>query len=179
MVTPPRPTLSPIAPDDELERLERALHLLVRRLWAAAAQRAHHGIVPSHPGGLDRAAYALLSELGCRAGGRVSALASALGLDVSTVSRELRGLEEAGLVARERDPDDRRAVRLLLTSAGAAALRAARARRHALIGRAFETLGPKRRGLLVGALEDLVAALDDAADDDDRLGAGARGREAG
>lgn len=166
----------PSVPGDELERLERALQLLARRLWTATAHRAHRGMVPSTSVRLDRAAYVLLRELGCRAGGRVSALAAAIGLDVSTVSRELRGLERAGLVAREADPNDGRAVRLLLTATGAAALEAARARRHALLDRGLEALGAERRAVVVGALEELAAALaGDEESEDDRHGAGAEG----
>ncbi|GIU88358.1 MAG: hypothetical protein KatS3mg009_2873 [Acidimicrobiia bacterium] len=48
----------------------------------------------------------------------VSDLARRLGLDLSTVSRQLRPLEEEGLVARSSDRDDRRVVWLALTPKG-------------------------------------------------------------
>ncbi|HEX9599397.1 MAG TPA: MarR family transcriptional regulator, partial [Gaiellaceae bacterium] len=45
-------------------------------------------------------------------------LARAVGIEGPTLTRHLDGLEEAGIVVRRRDPDDRRAVRVELTEAG-------------------------------------------------------------
>jgi MarR family transcriptional regulator for hemolysin len=45
-------------------------------------------------------------------------LARALDIEGPTLTRHLDGLERAGLVARRRDPADRRAVRVELTEAG-------------------------------------------------------------
>ena len=47
-------------------------------------------------------------------------LARALRIEGPTLTRHLDGLEQEGLVKRERDPSDRRAVRLELTDAGRA-----------------------------------------------------------
>jgi MarR family transcriptional regulator, transcriptional regulator for hemolysin len=47
-------------------------------------------------------------------------LAKSVGIGNPTLTRHLDGLEKAGLVARVRDPDDRRVVRVELTSAGEA-----------------------------------------------------------
>jgi MarR family transcriptional regulator for hemolysin len=47
-------------------------------------------------------------------------LARALRIEGPTLTRHLDGLEQEGLVRRERDPSDRRAVRLELTDAGRA-----------------------------------------------------------
>lgn len=49
---------------------------------------------------------------------RLTDLAHALGLDPSSVSRQVSTLERAGWVAREKDPTDLRAQRLHLTEAG-------------------------------------------------------------
>jgi MarR family transcriptional regulator for hemolysin len=49
-----------------------------------------------------------------------SDLARAIGIEGPTLTHHLDGLEEAGLVVRTRDPNDRRAVRLELTDAGRA-----------------------------------------------------------
>src|SRR5213082_3030150 len=46
------------------------------------------------------------------------AVAAAAGLDPMTASQVLRGLEERGLVARQKDPADARARRLKITAAG-------------------------------------------------------------
>ena len=47
-------------------------------------------------------------------------LARAMHIEGPTLTRHLDGLEEAGLVVRKREPDDRRAVRVELTDAGRA-----------------------------------------------------------
>ena len=47
-------------------------------------------------------------------------LARALHIEGPTLTRHLDGLEEAGLVVRRRETDDRRAVRVELTEAGRA-----------------------------------------------------------
>lgn len=51
----------------------------------------------------------------------VSGLADVCGRHISTTSRLVDGLVQRGLVDREEDPDDRRAVRLSLTPEGAVA----------------------------------------------------------
>jgi MarR family transcriptional regulator for hemolysin len=46
-------------------------------------------------------------------------LAGAVGIEGPTLTHHLDGLEKAGLIERVRDPNDRRAVRVELTDAGA------------------------------------------------------------
>lgn len=48
-------------------------------------------------------------------------LAAAVGIQSPTLTRHLDNLEQAGLVARSRDPDDRRIMRIELTGEGDAA----------------------------------------------------------
>jgi DNA-binding MarR family transcriptional regulator len=62
----------------------------------------------------------VLARLGILAPIRLSDLAQELGVDVSTVSRQVQALEQKGLVSREPDPDDGRAVLLQLTRKGKA-----------------------------------------------------------
>lgn len=78
----------------------------------------------------------LLHRLALTPGLRVADLAEVCGLDASTASRHVRTLEEAGLLARVGDPDDRRAARLSLTQAGQDALDAALQVRGDLVTRA-------------------------------------------
>lgn len=68
--------------------------------------------------GIRRSNYVMLLHLYDDDGRRITALASALELDISVVSRRVVALEEAGLVSREVDPDDRRAQVVSLTRAG-------------------------------------------------------------
>jgi DNA-binding MarR family transcriptional regulator len=81
-----------------------------------------HGIGP----GVDALTYPVLSGL-ARVGSRSAAdLAAVIGLDRSGVSRRASRLQQAGLVTRVADPDDSRAVLLVLTEAGKAAVAAMR-----------------------------------------------------
>lgn len=81
----------------------------------------------------DPAAIGVLHELSRSGAVRISALANALALDVSTASRHVRGLEADDLVERQRDPEDGRATLLHLTDAGQQFLADAIAERSAVL----------------------------------------------
>jgi DNA-binding MarR family transcriptional regulator len=68
--------------------------------------------------GIDPSGYPLLGRIASLGPVRTTDLAERIGLDISTVSRKVGDLEEAGLVARETDPDDRRAHLLEVTPKG-------------------------------------------------------------
>jgi len=81
--------------------------------------RVHERLLRAAGVRLDRAGAALLHKL--HGGGeslRVTDLAELLGVDAPTVTRKVQQLERDGLVARHTDPEDRRATRITLTSAG-------------------------------------------------------------
>lgn len=109
---------TPLAADD-VRDVARALSVIVR-----------HGNLPRvqeqliHDAGikLDRASYWLLRTLSEEDRLRVSELASRQGTDVSTACRQLARCEQAGLVRREGDPRDLRAVLFSLTPEGREAL---------------------------------------------------------
>jgi DNA-binding MarR family transcriptional regulator len=64
--------------------------------------------------------YLVMLVLWERGSGTVKELGDALELDYGTLSPLLKRLEAAGLVRRERRPDDERSVRVALTGAGTA-----------------------------------------------------------
>jgi DNA-binding MarR family transcriptional regulator len=66
---------------------------------------------------------------------RLTGLAQDLGLDPSSVSRQVSALERSGWVARGDDPDDRRAQQLRLTPEGLEAVHRLRAERAAVLAR--------------------------------------------
>ncbi len=70
---------------------------------------------------------------------RATDLAEHVGLDLSTVSRHLHGLETAGLVRRSPDPDDRRAALLELSGTGRDLLERNVRTRTELLARATDT----------------------------------------
>ena len=108
-------------PDPEVHeafvRLEREIALLLRRSRAISARLAGE----LHPD-LDGAAYGLLSLLQDAGPLRASELVARIGLDKSTVSRQVAHLVELGLVDRAADPVDGRAQVLTPSAEGSARL---------------------------------------------------------
>jgi len=104
-------------PDEAFVRLERELALMLRRSRAISARLA--GVLHKD---LDGAAYGLLALLEDDGPLRASDLVSRLGLDKSTVSRQVATLVELGLVERAADPADGRAQVLTASEEGSARL---------------------------------------------------------
>jgi DNA-binding MarR family transcriptional regulator len=90
---------------------------------------------------------------------RVTDLATAVELDPSTVSRQVRHLEERGLVERTDDPDDRRAYRIRLSGEGRSRLDAG-ARRRAFVGDLLGSWRTEDREQLRLLLNRLLDELD-------------------
>lgn len=67
---------------------------------------------------LDRLALMILGTLSHRGPSRLTAIAEICGFDPSTASRQVSALEQAGLLERTTDPDDRRAVLLKASPKG-------------------------------------------------------------
>lgn len=104
----------------------------------------------------DHVALAKLALLGPI---RLSALAEASGLDVSTTSRRISSLEERGLVVRTKDPDDARATLLSPSEAGLATLqRHLQARIEIILG-ALSTWEPNDRADLARLLAQLNESI--------------------
>jgi DNA-binding MarR family transcriptional regulator len=115
---------------DATDVIARELVQLVR-----AAKELHTVVGPRVGPVLERPAFVLLVRIADRGPLRPSAVADALCVDLSTVSRQLAALESAGWVARERDAEDRRAHLVRVTPEGREVLDDNyRARREALAG---------------------------------------------
>src|SRR5688500_17905747 len=82
---------------------------------------------------LDFSVVPVLKVLGTCGAMRLSALAEALELDASTVSRHVKQLEDRGFLGRTSDPEDGRASRIEVTAAGRDALLDHISRRKALL----------------------------------------------
>jgi len=67
---------------------------------------------------LDRSGYLLARTLDGRGPTTIGALATELGLDATTVTRQIATMDAAGLVERSRDPRDGRACLVGLTAEG-------------------------------------------------------------
>lgn len=100
----------------------------------------------------EQAGAAVLGRLKVLGPVRLTDLANNLGLDPSSVSRQVTALERAGWIAREKDPSDQRAQRLQLTDKGREVVAAVqRARQQAL-----EQLTPEWS---VQQIDDLTSQL--------------------
>ncbi|GAA3793598.1 MarR family transcriptional regulator [Sphaerisporangium flaviroseum] len=113
--------------------VEHQLGVLFRRSRALSAEMGRE----VHPE-LEPGAYGLLVRIGEAAPARSSDLAAYFGVGKATISRQLKVLEELGLIGREPDPLDGRAHRLALTEEGRLRLQRARSARqkrfYALLG---------------------------------------------
>jgi DNA-binding MarR family transcriptional regulator len=89
----------------------RALQLVARALGRLGRERARAGdVTPQQADALQ-----LVAERGAMS---TSTLASLLGIDPSTASRNLAGLERAGYILRKRGTDDGRQTDVRLTPRG-------------------------------------------------------------
>lgn len=111
-------------------------------------------------GEVSRSDYGVLLRLAARECTRSKDLADAEGLDASTMSRRIASLVERGLVARNTDPQDRRAHTLALTDAGKQTLLDERARRVALVTDALAEWDEADRGELARLLARLTDTLE-------------------
>jgi DNA-binding MarR family transcriptional regulator len=84
---------------------------------------------------VEPSAVGLLANLEKLGPSRLSTLATAVCLDLSTVSRQVPALERSGWVMRTRDPEDARAQLLELTASGHELLDEVRRSRAEVLGR--------------------------------------------
>lgn len=116
----------PAGQEEAFGRLEREVALLLRRARAISSRLAGE-LDPA----LDGSAYAILVLLQDTGPLRAGDLVASLGLDKSTVSRQVASLVELGLVDRAPDPVDGRAQVLSPSAEGSARLERIREARRA------------------------------------------------
>ncbi|MFJ4026758.1 MarR family winged helix-turn-helix transcriptional regulator [Paenarthrobacter sp. NPDC089989] len=102
-------------------------------------------------GELTAAQLSLLSMIS-DGGLRVGDIAKNLGIKVPSATEQIIKLERAGLVNRQPDPHDSRAVQVITTQAGLAAVESANHRRNAMVAELLQGLNPDE-------IEQLAAAL--------------------
>lgn len=130
----------------------------VFRSWRDVAVAMASGSAGRAP--LELTAAAILHQVSESEPVRLSALAEALRLDLSTVSRQVPQLEDAGWLLRSLDPSDRRAQLVHMTPAGTAWLQERR-REHAQV--LADALGQWRKedvAALAARLHSLSKDLD-------------------
>lgn len=102
-------------------------------------------------GELTAAQLSLLSMIS-DGGLRVGDIAKNLGIKVPSATEQIIKLERAGLVSRQPDSDDSRAVQVVITQAGTAAVESANQRRNAMVAELLHELTKQE-------IEHLAAAL--------------------
>lgn len=110
--------------DGVTERIEQQMTILLRRVQSI------HISTSSGEMDLDRSAYGIMCRLADEGAQRLGLLASAFGLDPSTITRQVQALEKADLVSRRADAADRRAWIVDLTDEGRVVLEHTRAYRR-------------------------------------------------
>jgi DNA-binding MarR family transcriptional regulator len=139
---------------DTLARIEDSLTTIVRQ---ANLPRVRQRLLAEAGLSIDASAYPLLRALGTLGSSRLTELAAEVGLETSTVSRQVKSLQTAGLVTREVDPTDGRASALTLTADGIRALRKVQEARRRLMRELvadFSTSEQRMLAALLGRLAD-------------------------
>lgn len=118
------------------------------------------------------AQYRVLIELASRGPQRVADLATALTVDRSTATRMCDRLVRKRLVARRRATDDRRAVRISLTTAGAQLVTDVSHRRRTEIQKIVRRIPASQRALVIESLQEFSRAAGEVPEQDWSLGWG-------
>ena len=143
-------------PGDPVDLVERELVLLARNLELTARRSDLFGP-------LDRASYLILRILDERGPASIGSLAAALGLDGSTVTRQVATLARQGLVERARHPADRRLAIVRVSATGHERMREVQDRRRARVASFLDAWPPRDRMRLAELLTQLNAALGELA----------------
>ena len=125
-------------------------------------RRASRGISKHYDGALDGfginvAQFSLMSNLKRLDQPSISSLAEAMGLDRSTLGRNVRVLESAGLVKLSEGQDQRNRL-VCMTAEGETCFSAAWPAWEAAQQRLIERLGEERREQLLQLLDELAGA---------------------
>ncbi len=115
---------------EHVASVDEALTVIVRQ---AGTVRLQQRLLADAGVELDRSSHPILRRVEEAGRLRVTELADALGLDVSTISRQVRVLEERRMLRRATDEADRRARALEIPDAGALALKRLREARVRLV----------------------------------------------
>ena len=107
--------------------------------------------------GLTTARFAVLADLKFHGVANVGELAAVQGVTRPAMTRLVRDMEQAGLVARSADGRDGRGVRVAITAKGEALLDQARRTKIALVAQGLDGLDAEAREAVCAALERLDA----------------------
>jgi DNA-binding MarR family transcriptional regulator len=113
--------------DRALAVMETELAMLARTLEGLSRRSSIHR-------GLDRSSYLLLRTLETVGSASINGLAQLVGLDATTITRQVATMEASGLVLRRRSPADARVSVLELSALGRRRMEGVRVAREERIG---------------------------------------------
>ncbi|GAA2628540.1 MarR family transcriptional regulator [Streptomyces axinellae] len=145
----PGPAAAPV-----LDALQHQLAVYARR-----AEQTRLGGLGQARNSMDRAAYLLLNRLDQEGPMGVKALAAGMGIDSSTVTRQVAPLVESGLVKRTSHPEDGRAVVLQLSPRGHSRLEEVRSSRRRLMELITQDWTAEERGVFCKLLTRFNTAM--------------------
>ncbi|MFI9628681.1 MarR family winged helix-turn-helix transcriptional regulator [Streptomyces sp. NPDC052042] len=128
-------------------------------VFARRAEQTRLGGVGQVRNSMDRAAYLLLNRLDREGPMGVKALAAGMGIDSSTVTRQVAPLVDTGLVKRTSHPEDGRAVVLQLSPRGQERLNEVRSSRRELMTQVTESWTAVERETFCALLTRFNTAL--------------------
>jgi len=140
--------------DTSLPAEDRLLSLFDRLRKLAPGQN------PLEDTGATGPQLALLDQIAASPGCGIQEIATGLGLTAPTISVGVRRLEEAGLLERQPDPQDGRAIQLFLTAQGQTSHERARAFRREKMRRLLAGLTLEERAALLDLLERAINAAE-------------------
>ncbi len=156
MPTPPDMSMDMTTVGDTglLDALQHEVAVFARR-----AEQTRLGGVGQVRNSMDRAAYLLLNRLDKEGPMGVKALAASMGIDSSTVTRQVAPLVDTGLVKRTSHPEDGRAVVLQLSPRGLSRLDEVRLSRRRLMEELTQEWEPEEREAFCALLTRFNSAL--------------------
>jgi DNA-binding MarR family transcriptional regulator len=135
------------------ERFAHAAQVVARGLGRISRERARGGdVTPQQAETLQ-----LIAERGAVS---TSLLATLLGIDPSTASRNLAGLERAGYITRRKGANDARQTDVRLTPRGKRTADSVASDALAAMGSVLERLPRAERARIVDSLESLARTLE-------------------
>lgn len=123
-------------------------------------RRASH---PVHRAEMTSEQYWLLRQLRRQGALSIGELAEAIGVTGSSVTTACKRLEKAGLVTRERQSDDERMVRVVLTEQGHERVEAWHQQRRALLLQVLAPLDQEEQAALQRLLERILETVEQQA----------------
>ena len=126
-------------------------------------RRLAFGQHPLQDSGVTMPQLTLVEWVATSPGCHIQAIADGLGLTAATVSVGVRRLEKAGLLERQPDPQDGRAIQLLPTTQGNALCQRALTFRRDKMERLLKGLTPKERSTLLTLLEQAITSAEEEA----------------